>query len=60
LWSFAGLGAFNGAWMMLFSGPKSVPQQGAVGALAAASAMIPYVAARAWDEAVGRHERLQK
>jgi hypothetical protein len=58
MWVAAALGCVGGA--LLFGSAffeKAAPAQGAAGALAACCAIIPYVAARAWDELTTERKR---
>lgn len=52
LWLLALPGVALGAvfFVEAILGGQGAPQQGAAGALAAASAILPYVLARTWDE----------
>lgn len=51
LWVGAGIGAvLGGVQLALSTVATGAPQQAAAAAMAAASAVIPYVLARAWDQ----------
>lgn len=52
LWVGALLGVAVGTFLLIdsFLSALSAPQQGALAATGAAAAVLPYVAARAWDE----------